>query len=148
MLYANGLSLPLQQSVKLTASELTEVLNSSNIILYQSIIGKLIYAMIATRLDLAFTVSLLGQFNAAPSKIHLEAAKKTIRYLKQTTTVGITYSANSLQELRGFCDSDWARDLDSWRFTSSYVFCLSGGAISWKSKRQQTVALSSTEAKY
>ena len=70
------------------------------------------FAMIATRPDLAFTVSLLGRFNSASSKIHLEAAKKTLRYLKHTATVGITYSANSLQELLGYCDSDWVGDLD------------------------------------
>ena len=54
------------------------------------------YAIIATRPNLAFTVSLLGQLNAASSRIHLEAAKETIRYLKQTAIVSITYSANSL----------------------------------------------------
>jgi hypothetical protein len=61
--------------------------------------------------------------------------------------MGITYKATSA-ELLGFCDSDYANDLDTRRSTTGYIFSLSGGAISWKSRRQPTVALSSTEAEY
>ena len=81
-----------------------------------------------------------------------EAAKKTLRYLRRTSNVGLVYSPTSSNgksnELISFCDSDWAGDFDSRRSTTGYVFMISKGAISWKSRRQQTVALSSTEAEY
>ena len=154
MTACNGLNVPLDRSIKLisTASTESTELNGDDITRYQSIVGKLIYAMIATRPDLAFAVSTLGRFNAAPNTSHLEAAKKTFRYLRRTSNVGLMYSPTSSNgksnELIGFCDSDWAGDLDSRRSTTGYVFMISNGAISWKSRRQQTVALSSTEAEY
>jgi hypothetical protein len=118
---------------------------------YQSIVGKLMYAMIATRPDLAYTVSTLGKFAANPSPTHMAAVKRSLCYLKQTSTIGITYSGSSTSsesQLTGFSDSDWAGDLDTRRSTTGYVYLCSGGAISWKSRRQPTVALSSTEAEY
>ena len=75
--------------------------------------------------------------NASLTKTHLEAAKKTLRYLKQTMNTGITFTAKA--DLLGYCDSDWAGDLDKRKSTTGYIFTLSGGPISWKS-RQPTVA--------
>ena len=156
----NGLNVPLDRSIKLvsTASAASTnstaalpaaaALNGDDTTRYQSIVGKLMYAMIATRPDLAFAVSTLGRFNAAPNATHLEAAKKTLRYLRKTSNVGLVFSPTPSIDLIGYCDSDWAGDLDSRRSTTGYAFLLSNGAISWKSRRQQTVALSSTEAEY
>ena len=143
MTECNGLNVPLDKSIKLvsTASAASTTsatsipaaaLNGDDTTRYQSIVGKLMYAMIATRPDLAFTVSTLGRFNAAPNATHLEAAKKTLRYLRKTSNVGLIYSP-SLDPSNapiGYCDSDWARDLDSRRSTTGYVFLLSNGAIS------------------
>ena len=168
MTACNGLNVPLDRSIKLVSTPSaasaaltpalaesglpTAILNGEDITKYQSIVGKLMYAMIATRPDLAFAVSTLGRFNAAPNATHLEAAKKTLRYLRKTANVGLVYSPTTSNEISNeiisFCDSDWPGDLDSRRSTTAYVFMLSNGAISWKSRRQQTVALSSTEAEY
>ena len=133
---------------ELTVATTAAELNGNDIARYQSIVGKLMYAMIATRPDLAFAVSMLRRFNAAPNATHLEAPKKSLRYLRKSSNVGLIYSPNPIIDLIGYCDSDWAGDLDSRRSTTGYVFLLSNGAISWKSRRQQPVALSSTEAKY
>ena len=97
----NGLSIPLQVNQKLTAaSSLSKQadsngnpnhpLDATKTTQYQSIVGKLMYAMIATRPDLAYTVSTLGKFNSAPSEDHLSAAKRVLRYLKHTARIGIT----------------------------------------------------------
>ena len=158
----NGLNVPLDSGSKLTSNpEKTgnsTSLDQSDITKYQSIVGKFMYAMIATRPDLAFAVSTLGRFNSAPEKLHLEAVKKTLRYLRWTLDIGLTYSPTyndkligynaSNDNLIGFCDSDWAGDPDTRRSTTGYVVMLSNGAISWKSQRQQTVALSSTKPEY
>ena len=71
-----------------------------------------------------------------------------MRYLSTTPDLGITYGTNGISELEGFVDADWAEDVESRRSTTGYVFKLNGGAISWSSRRQQLVTLSSTEAEY
>ena len=70
------------------------------------------------------------------------------RYLQATLTHGICFSGSGDGELIGYSDADWAGDIESRRSTSGYVFVLNGGCISWRSKKQRTVALSSTEAEY
>ena len=71
-----------------------------------------------------------------------------LRYVKATSTLGITYHPNSDLILTGYSDSDWASDINTRRSTTGYMFTLAGGAISWNSRLQKTVALSSTEAEY
>ena len=75
-----------------------------------------------------------------------------LRYLKGTPDHGITYRGieptTAQPPLLAYCDSDWAQDLDTRRSVTSYTFLLCGAAISWQSKRQHTVTLSSVEAEY
>ena len=74
-----------------------------------------------------------------------------MRYLKATKTVGITYGGGEGGDnltIRGYSDSDWAGDHATRKSTSGFIFMLNGGPVSWCSKRQATVALSSTEAEY
>ena len=77
----------------------------------------------------------------------MEAVKTILRYLNTTKDRGIVYGGGTL-DIVGYSDSDWAGDKDSRKSTSGFVFMLNGGPISWCSKRQSTVALSSTEAEY
>ena len=124
MTACNGLNVPLDRSIKLVSTASAALtpalaesalpiaeLNGEDITKYQSIVGKLMYAMIATRPDLAFAVSTLGRFNAAPNTSHLKAAKKTLRYLRRTSNLDLVYSPTSSNgksnELIGFSDSDW-----------------------------------------
>jgi hypothetical protein len=78
---------------------------------------------------------------------HWTAARGVLKYLAGTTTVGINFGAGD-STIIGYCDADYAGDLDSRRSTTGYVFLLHGGAISWSSRLQPTVAASTTEAEY
>ena len=129
---------------RLTKAEIGNILVNERE--YQSLVGSLMYAMTGTRPDLAYAVSQLSQFNAKPTAIHLTAAKRVLRYLKGHADLGITYRDDD-NSLNGYCDTDWGANEDR-KSISGYLFMLGGGAISWSSKKQSTVALSSTEAEY
>lgn len=115
---------------------------------YQAMVGSIMFAMIESRPDIAFATSLVSRFAKNPSKAHIEAVKMILRYLHTTRTRGITYGGNSDFNITGYSDSDWAGDKDTRKSTSGFVFKLNNGAVSWSSKRQPTVALSSTESEY
>ena len=116
---------------------------------YRSAVGSLMYAMVGTRPDIATAVGVVSRHLENPGQAHWSAVKRIFRYLRGTTGVGICYgTSKNLGVLEGYSDADWAGDLDSRRSTTGYVFTLGGGAISWNSKRQATVALSTTEAEY
>ena len=116
---------------------------------YRRIVGQLIYCMIGTRPDIAWSVSQCARFFSGPAPCHLTAAKRILRYLAGTIDKPLTYSRDHpLGGLLGFCDADWAGCKDSRKSTSGWVLKLAGAAISWYSKRQSVVALSSAESEY
>ena len=82
-----------------------------------------------------------------PSSMHWVMVKSILRYLKGTLDVKLCLGGMALT-LKGYCDADWGGDVNSRRSTMGYVFFLGQGAISWSSKRQPTIALSTTEAEY
>ena len=114
---------------------------------YQAAIGSLMYAAVGTRPDIAFTVRHLSQFSSDPSAAHFAAVKRVFRYLKGTSNYGILLGNISDEPLRGYSDSDWGSNLSDRRSTTGFIFTL-GGPITWSSKKQPTVALSSMEAEY
>lgn len=85
---------------------------------------------------------------ANPTEQHWLAAKRLLRYLKGTTGLGIFYKKGGCKELIAYTDTDFAGDLDDRKSTSGYVFFLGSGAVSWSSKKQPVVSLSTTEAEY
>ena len=115
---------------------------------YQSAIGSLMYLSVSTRPDISFAVSSLARFSSKQKKEHWTAVKRLLRYLKGTTMYGILYTKGGANECIGFSDADWAGDTNDRKSTSGYVFMLSGGAVSWSSKKQKCVALSTAEAEY
>ncbi len=115
---------------------------------YQSIIGTLLYVMLGTRPDISFAVTRLSSFNQNPSQLHLNAARHILKYLKGTKDYKIKYDGASRAGLLGYSDSDWAENRDDRHSTSGYVFLMAKGAVSWVSRKQKTVSLSSTEAEY
>ena len=119
----------------------------SDIKQYQAIVGSIIFAMIETRPDIAFATSVVSRHAKNPGKTHMEAAKHILQYLSATKDRGITFGGGDMS-VQGYSDSDWAGDREDRKSTSGYVFMLNNGPISWCSRRQQTVALSSTEAEY
>lgn len=74
--------------------------------------------------------------------------KRVLRYLKGTKSYQLKFGNYKIEKLVGYCDANWAGDLDSCRSTSGYVFLLGNNAVSWCSKKQQTVSLSTTESEY
>lgn len=112
---------------------------------YQKLIGSLMYAMLGSRPDIAFAVSLVSRFASNPSPAHMTAAKRILRYLKGTLDFQLTYRGD-LKNLTGYSDADWAGCKSTRRSTGGFVFNVGSGAISWSSKRQATVALSSCES--
>jgi len=145
MLECNPVSTPLDTSVKLVNATESEQLADQKE--YQTVVGELMFAAIATRPDIMCAVGQLSQFNSKPSSKHLHAAKRVLRYLKGTTTLGIMYGKPPMR-LNAFSDADWAGDVNTRKSTTGYVVMLNNGAIAWRSKRQVTVALSTTEAEY
>ena len=103
----------------------------------------------ATRPDIAAAVGVLSQYMSRPSKDHWIGVKHVLRYLKGTLMYGLKFSAHEEEpELLGYSDVDWAGDVDTRRSTSGYVFQIGSSTVSWSSKKQATVAKSSTEAEY
>ncbi|TGZ52773.1 Retrovirus-related Pol polyprotein from transposon TNT 1-94 [Temnothorax longispinosus] len=115
--------------------------------LYRELIGALMYLAVATRPDIANTVFRLAQFNNNPRKRHWLAAKRVLRYLAGTTDLGLLFF-RTYQSLTSYSDADWGDCAIDRRSFTGYAFLLGGAAISWKSQKQRTVALSSTEAEY
>lgn len=118
--------------------------------LYREIVGSLIYIMTGTRPDLCYVVTKLSQHMSKPTKAHLILAKNALKYLKGTLKYGLKFEkANENLNLIGYCDLDWGGSEDR-KSLSGYNFQLGhgGSLISWKSKRQQCVALSTCEAEY
>ena len=83
-----------------------------------------------------------------PTEMHLQVAKRALRYLKGTTNFGIFYKKGGDEELVAYTDSDYAGDLEDRKITSGYVFLLSSRVVSWTSKKQPVVNLSTTEAEF
>ena len=115
--------------------------------IYQQAIGCLTYVSTATRPDIAAAVLTLSQFMSNPSKEHWMGVKRVLRYIKGTLSYGLKFSVkNDECGLYGFSDVDWAGDGDNRRSTSGYVFKVANSTVSWCSKKQATVAKSTTEA--
>jgi hypothetical protein len=114
---------------------------------YQQVIGSLLYLMLGTRPDIAFAVTRMSQFAANPSKEHMDKALYIFRYLVGTQDYTLEYGRKQ-EGFQAFADADWGSDTSTRRSTSGFLVKLGGAAVSWTTKAQKTVALSSTEAEY
>ena len=115
---------------------------------YQSVIGSLLYIMLGTRPDLAFPVIKMSQFSANPSEEHLKRALYIVRYLASSKSQALMFNGSTKLGIIAFSDADWAMDMETRKSTTGYVIFLADGPISWVSRRQKTLSLSSTEAEY
>jgi hypothetical protein len=142
---SNAVSTPIATGTKLIkAMEDNELVDPKQ---YQSIVGSQMYAMLCTRPDIAFGVSMVSQFNSEPTSTHEAVTKRILRYLNGTKDWGITFQGNVGLKLEAYSDADHGAGHDR-RSILGYIFLLAGAAITWSSKKQTTVALSSTEAEY
>lgn len=147
---------PLLPGLKLRRATDLEIEDSKgHVFPYQNAVGSLIYLAQCTRPDLAHAVGVLPQHLGRPIQRHWDAVVHVFRYLCGRVNLGITYSALKTLTMTGLksfdcpvshCHSDGAGDRDTRRSTTGYFFTLAGGAVTWKSRLQPTVALSSTEA--
>jgi len=113
---------------------------------YREAVGSLMHLAVGTRPDIAFAVSTVAQYGANPGMTHWEAVKKIYRYLAGTKKLALTFG-NGKRGLEGFTDADGASQ-EHRHAISGYAFLLDGGAVSWSSKKQELVTLSTTEAEY
>ena len=143
--YANTVSTPANCNVKLVKDD--HVGKSTDQVEYQSMVGSLLYIAMGTRPDITQAVGVVSKFCSNPTEAHKTAVKRIFRYLKKTINLVLKYCKDE-KTVTGFSDADWGDDLDDRHLTTGNVFLLAGGAVSWLSKKQAVVALSTSEAEY
>ncbi len=114
---------------------------------YCEVIGSLLYLSVCTRPDIAYAVGALARYTQQPTEQHWQATMALLKYISGTREMGIMYGSKAA-DMVGYCDADYDGDMDTRRSTTGYVFSMHGGAISWSSRLQPTVAQSSCEAEY
>ena len=140
----NSVKNPIVPGCKLSKDEEGTKVDSS---MFKQVVGSLMY-LTATRPDLMYGVGLISRFMSRPTEQHWLAAKRLLRYLMGTLNLGIFYKKGGCKQLTAYSDSDFAGDIDDRRSTTGCVFLISSGAVSWLSKKQPVVSLSTTEAEY
>ncbi|UYV68298.1 hypothetical protein LAZ67_5003753 [Cordylochernes scorpioides] len=113
---------------------------------FREAVGSLMFASCVSRPDITYAVSQVSKFLEYPGPAHCTTVKNIFRYLKGTPHMGILFTGQD--QLVGYSDSDFARDVDSRKSTTGYAFMMNGGTVSWASQRQPIIALSTTESEY
>jgi hypothetical protein len=145
---SNPVCMPLPAGAETHLIAHTGEASSDEIKYYQKIIGSLLYVQIGMHLDISFAVTCLLQYASNPSPQHLCLAKYILSYLKGTADLRIWYDGMWGDRLHGYSDSSLGDQLDDYHSMSGYIYLLADGAISWTSRKQKTVAQSTTEVEY
>jgi len=141
-------SIPMDPNIKLSKGGPEEERKEESIP-YQEAIGSLLYAAQISRPDINYAVNACSRYNNNPKMSHWNAVKRIFRYLQGISDAKLIFQKSKNQEqLTGYCDSDWGNDPDDRRSVTSYIFQAFDNPISWNTKRQPTVALSTNEAEY
>jgi hypothetical protein len=147
---AKSVSTPIASHFKLSALQCPstdEDIEYMSRVPYSSAVGSLMYAMVCSRPDLSYAMSLVSRYLADPGKEHWKAVQWIFRYLRGTSKACLKFGKTG-EGLVGYVDSDFAADLDKRRSLTGYVFTVGGCAVSWKATLQSVVAQSTTEAEY
>jgi hypothetical protein len=144
MLECNSMNTPMEAKLKLLVDTSSELIDAT---LYRQIIGSLMY-LTNTRPDICFFVNTLSQFLVEPRHVHLVAAKHVMRYLKGTIDCGLSYDGDHNFTLSGYTDADWEGSVSDRKSTSGCCFSLGSTMISWQSRKQSIISLSTAEAEY
>jgi len=144
MMGCKPISNPLEKNVKLSANEGNLVDDTT---MYRRIVGSLIY-MTITRPNLNYVVGMVNQFMQTPQKSHLDAVRRILKYIKHILQCGIFYEAKNQLQIHGYTYVDQVGNVSNRRSIGGFMFSFGSGAISWNSKKQPIVTLSSMEAKY
>ena len=144
---ANPVGMLLEHNTKFEPNPDGNVGSRSNS--YARLMGELQFIANATRPDIAYAVSKLSSYTANPSMQHVTMLKRVLRYLSGTRLYGIMYHnvLGHLNQFLGYANASFT-DADDLKSTTGYVFKMSGGAITWYSKKQSVTALSTMEAEY
>ena len=134
---------PMQPGLKLQRAGTPMAIDQRH---YSSVVGSLLYISNATRPDASYAAGVLCRFMQDPQEEHWKAALWLLGYLSATQQQGLTFGSGD--GLCGYTDSAYGDDIDTRRSTSGFVFTFNGGPISWSSKLQRPVALSTCEAEY
>ncbi|KAK6162476.1 hypothetical protein DH2020_002317 [Rehmannia glutinosa] len=137
-------STPMATNVKIDKVEKGKSVDESK---YRGMIGSLLY-LTASRLDILHVVCLCARFQSNPKESHMSSVKRIFRYLKGTIQYGLFYPKNEIFSLKGYRDSDYAGNIDDRKSTSGSCQFLGDYLVSWFSKKQNCVSLSTTEAEY
>jgi len=143
--------LPMSHGVHLSKTQSSSTpgeLEDMRRIPYASAIGSIMYAMICTRPDVSYALSITSRYQANPGMAHWGAVKNILKYLRRTKESFLVYGGETELVVKGYTDASFQSDPDDSRSQSGYVFILNGGAVSWKSSKQETTADSTTEAEY
>ena len=110
-------------------------------------IGSLLY-LTASRLDISYNVRVCARYQANPKESHMTALKRIIKYVKTTAEFGVWYSKDTSDVLVGYSDTNWAENADDRKSTSGGCFYVGNNLVSWMSKKQNSISLSTAEAEY
>jgi hypothetical protein len=142
MLECKSMNTPMETKLKLLVDTSSELIDAT---LYRQIIGSLMY-LTNTRPDICFSVNTLSQFLVEPRHVHLVVAKHVMRYLKGTLDCGLSYDEDHDFTLSGYTNSDWVGSVFDRKSTSRCCFSLGSAMISWQSRKQSNISLSTVEA--
>ncbi|CAM8916946.1 unnamed protein product [Rhodiola kirilowii] len=135
---------PAATHVKITKDEAGTSVDQT---LYRSMIGSLLYQT-ASRTDIAHAVGVCARYQANPKESHLMNVKRIIRYVCGTPDYGLWYTKDTNSCLVGYCDADWAGNAEDHKSTSGGCLLLGNNLVSWFSKTQNNISLSTAEAEY
>ena len=144
MIEAKAMTTPMHPSISLEKDEGGKSISEKE---YRGMIGSLLY-LTSSRPDIVYSVGLCARFQTSPKESHLAAVKRILRYLVGTTNLGLWYRKNTHFDLVGYCDADYAGDKIERKSTSGACQILGESLVSWCCRKQNTIALSITEAEY
>jgi len=146
----NPAKTPMELNAKVELARKMESLNEPKMenVPYLEAVGSLLYVSQISRPDIAHAVNAVSSYSKEPKWHHWLAIKRIMRYLKGTIDLKLTFTKDSNLDVIGYSDADWANDPTDRKSITGCIFISSGAAISWFSKKQRTVALSSVEAEY
>jgi hypothetical protein len=143
--------LPMSHGITLSKNQCpktSDELERMSAIPYASAIGSIMYAMFCTRPDVSYALSVTSRYQSNPGECHWAIVKSILKYMRRTKDMFLVYGGEEELVVNGYTDASFQTDKDDSRSQSGFVFCLNGGAVSWKSSKQETVADSTTEAEY
>jgi len=155
MEHTHNVSTPMDPNVKSDLAEDRGEKELEDIADYQAVAASLMYAALATRPDISYAVAALSRYNSRPFTSHMTATKRVLQYFKSTADFRPHFDGNGIgigidigNSLVGYSDSDWANDSADRKSQGGHVFLASNGAISWQSRKQSLIAMSTLEAEF